>query len=81
MAIGAFVEGPTGGAAAAAGYNGRVTSFVVLSCIVAGSGGILFGYDLGISGNLSSLLPSLGVSPSVDEELLNSVLVLPANCY
>ncbi|KAF3321265.1 hexose carrier protein HEX6-like protein [Carex littledalei] len=31
------------------GYNGRVTAFVILSCIVAGSGGILFGYDLGIS--------------------------------
>jgi hypothetical protein len=29
---------------------------VVLSCIVAGSGGILFGYDLGISGCLHSLL-------------------------
>ena len=50
MAIGAFAEGPAGGA----GYNGRVTSFVVLSCIVAGSGGILFGYDLGISGTLHS---------------------------
>uniref|UniRef100_A0A453JB13 Major facilitator superfamily (MFS) profile domain-containing protein n=1 Tax=Aegilops tauschii subsp. strangulata TaxID=200361 RepID=A0A453JB13_AEGTS len=49
MAIGAFVEGPAGGA----GYSGRVTSFVVLSCIVAGSGGILFGYDLGISGTSS----------------------------
>lgn len=52
MAIGAFVEGPAGGA----GYNGRVTSFVVLSCIVAGSGGILFGYDLGISGPYLLLL-------------------------
>uniref|UniRef100_A0ACD5TT08 Uncharacterized protein n=1 Tax=Avena sativa TaxID=4498 RepID=A0ACD5TT08_AVESA len=51
MAIGAFVEGPSGGA----GYNGRVTSFVVLSCIVAGSGGILFGYDLGISGGVTSM--------------------------
>ncbi|TVU48693.1 hypothetical protein EJB05_08338 [Eragrostis curvula] len=46
MAIGALADGP---AAAGAGYNGRVTSFVILSCIVAGSGGILFGYDLGIS--------------------------------
>lgn len=44
MAIGGFVE-------ADADYGGRVTSFVVLSCIVAGSGGILFGYDLGISGS------------------------------
>jgi MFS transporter, SP family, sugar:H+ symporter len=47
MAIGAFLEGSDG---AGAGYNGRVTSFAILSCIVAGSGGILFGYDLGISG-------------------------------
>lgn len=51
MAIGAFIEGPAGGA----GYNGRVTSFVVLSCVVAGSGGILFGYDLGISGGVTSM--------------------------
>lgn len=79
MPIGAFVENGSGGGGG--GYSGRVTPFVVLTCVVAGSGGILFGYDLGISGNLSSLLPSLGVSPSVDEELLNSVLVLPANCY
>lgn len=48
MAIGAFVEGaPADGGE---GYSGRVTLFVVLSCVVAGSGGILFGYDLGISG-------------------------------
>ncbi|CAD6201515.1 unnamed protein product [Miscanthus lutarioriparius] len=52
MAIGGFVEGP---AAAGADYGGRVTSFVVLSCIVAGSGGILFGYDLGISGGVTSM--------------------------
>ena len=59
MAIGAFVEGPAGGA----GYNGRVTSFVVLSCIVAGSGGILFGYDLGISGTPHTFLLYLPVLP------------------
>uniref|UniRef100_A0A0D9VN85 Major facilitator superfamily (MFS) profile domain-containing protein n=1 Tax=Leersia perrieri TaxID=77586 RepID=A0A0D9VN85_9ORYZ len=55
MAIGAFVEGPGGGG----GYSGRVTPFVVLSCIVAGSGGILFGYDLGISGGVTSMEPFL----------------------
>ena len=48
MAIGAFVEEVPGGAGA---YSGRVTPFVVLTCVVAGSGGILFGYDLGISGS------------------------------
>ncbi|KAJ3681834.1 hypothetical protein LUZ60_014407 [Juncus effusus] len=51
MAGGFVVEGgPVTG-----GYNGRVTVFVILSCIVAGSGGILFGYDIGISGGLTSM--------------------------
>lgn len=31
-------------------YNFRVTWFVVLSCAVAATGGIIFGYDIGISG-------------------------------
>ena len=31
-------------------YNGKVTPFVVLSCIVAATGGLIFGYDIGISG-------------------------------
>lgn len=35
-------------------YEGKVTSFVVLSCVVAASGGILFGYDIGISGGVSA---------------------------
>lgn len=34
----------------AAQYEGRVTVYVVLACIVAASGGLLFGYDIGISG-------------------------------
>ena len=32
-------------------YEGRVTLHVVMACIVAANGGLLFGYDLGISGN------------------------------
>ncbi|KAK8941377.1 Hexose carrier protein HEX6 [Platanthera zijinensis] len=35
-------------------YEGKVTSFVVLSCMVAASGGILFGYDIGISGGVTA---------------------------
>lgn len=50
------------------GYNGRVTVFVILSCIVAGSGGILFGYDLGISGNNYSNLLSNKMSPNFLEK-------------
>jgi len=32
-------------------YNGRVTVHVILACIVAATGGSLFGYDVGISGS------------------------------
>lgn len=53
MAIGAFVESAQ--ADGGEGYSGRVTPFVVLSCAVAGSGGLLFGYDLGISGGVTSM--------------------------
>ncbi|XP_072986393.1 hexose carrier protein HEX6-like isoform X3 [Typha latifolia] len=36
-------------------YSGRITPFVILSCVVAASGGILFGYDLGISGGVTAM--------------------------
>lgn len=32
-------------------YRKKITLFVVLSCMVAAMGGILFGYDIGISGS------------------------------
>ncbi|CAH2044157.1 unnamed protein product [Thlaspi arvense] len=35
--------------------EGRVTAFVVISCIVAAMGGLLFGYDIGISGGVTSM--------------------------
>jgi hypothetical protein len=35
-------------------YEGRVTAHVVWACIVAASGGLLFGYDTGISGSCES---------------------------
>ena len=31
-------------------YNAKMTAFVVLSCMIAATGGIIFGYDIGISG-------------------------------
>ncbi|KAI3905024.1 hypothetical protein MKW92_000454 [Papaver armeniacum] len=40
-------------------YNGRVTLFVILSCMVAGLGGVLSGYDIGISGGVTSMPPFL----------------------
>ncbi|OAY81821.1 Hexose carrier protein HEX6 [Ananas comosus] len=30
-------------------YEGRITAFVVLSCITAAMGGVIFGYDIGVS--------------------------------
>lgn len=45
MAIAGFVKG-TG----QNDYKGQLTLFVLLSCMVAAMGGLIFGYDIGISG-------------------------------
>lgn len=34
----------------AADYGGRLTLSVLTTCLVAASGGLIFGYDIGISG-------------------------------
>lgn len=39
-------------------YNGKVTPYLIISCIMAATGGIIFGYDNGISGLVQSS-PSL----------------------
>ena len=31
-------------------YPGKLTMFVLVTCIVAATGGLIFGYDIGISG-------------------------------
>lgn len=36
-------------------YKGRVTPYVLIACIVAAIGGSLFGYDIGISGGVTSM--------------------------
>ncbi|AES91728.2 sugar transport protein 7 isoform X1 [Medicago truncatula] len=36
-------------------YKGRVTVHVIIACIVAATGGSLFGYDVGISGGVASM--------------------------
>ncbi|KAF5731051.1 putative sugar transporter [Tripterygium wilfordii] len=40
-------------------YNGGMTRLVVLSCMVAAMGGVIFGYDIGISGGVTSMEPFL----------------------
>ncbi|KAK6942237.1 Major facilitator, sugar transporter-like [Dillenia turbinata] len=54
MAGGSF--GPAGVAKERAEqYQGRVTPFVIIACVVAATGGSLFGYDIGISGGVTSM--------------------------
>lgn len=36
-------------------YQGRVTCYVVVTCLIAAVGGSIFGYDIGISGVSLSL--------------------------
>jgi len=54
MAGGAIVN--TGGGK---DYPGKLTLFVLLTCIVAATGGLIFGYDIGISGGVTSMDPFL----------------------
>ncbi|KAH7662333.1 Sugar/inositol transporter protein [Dioscorea alata] len=36
-------------------YPGKMTLFVFLTCLVAATGGLIFGYDIGISGGVTSM--------------------------
>ncbi|XP_015695169.2 sugar transport protein MST3 [Oryza brachyantha] len=54
MAGGAVVS--TG---AAKDYPGKLTLFVFFTCVVAATGGLIFGYDIGISGGVTSMDPFL----------------------
>ncbi|XP_057973954.1 sugar transport protein 5 isoform X1 [Malania oleifera] len=47
------VEGGTGD------FGGSITASVVVTCIVAASGGLIFGYDIGISGGVTTMKPFL----------------------
>ncbi|PIA50560.1 hypothetical protein AQUCO_01200028v1 [Aquilegia coerulea] len=40
-------------------YKGRMTAFLILSCMMAAMGGVIFGYDSGISGGVTSMEPFL----------------------
>ncbi|XAR62162.1 hypothetical protein NMG60_11016803 [Bertholletia excelsa] len=54
MAIGGFaVDGSVGG------FAGGITASVVITCVVAASGGLIFGYDIGISGGVTIMRPFL----------------------
>ena len=33
-------------------YPGELTTYVLITCIIAAMGGLIFGYDIGISGTI-----------------------------
>ncbi|KAK9913996.1 hypothetical protein M0R45_037795 [Rubus argutus] len=53
MAVGIAITGEGGQ------YNGKVTPFVIASCMMAATGGVIFGYHIGISGGVTSMEPFL----------------------
>ncbi|KAL1560158.1 Transcription factor stp1 [Salvia divinorum] len=53
MAGGGFGPGPGNGEAKE--YPGNLTPHVIVTCVVAAMGGLIFGYDIGISGGVTSM--------------------------
>ncbi|KAK6133397.1 hypothetical protein DH2020_008931 [Rehmannia glutinosa] len=51
MAGGGFGPGPGDGKE----YPGNLTPYVIVTCVIAAMGGLIFGYDIGISGGVTSM--------------------------
>ncbi|XP_010533211.1 PREDICTED: sugar transport protein 10-like [Tarenaya hassleriana] len=69
MAGGGFVSDNGG-----RNYEGGVTGFVIITCVVAAMGGLLFGYDLGISGGVTSMEEFLTkFFPEVERQMHKSI--------
>ncbi|KAL6542885.1 Transcription factor stp1 [Orobanche hederae] len=51
MAGGGFGPGPGDGKQ----YPGNLTPYVLITCVIAAMGGLIFGYDIGISGGVTSM--------------------------
>ncbi|GER31658.1 sugar transporter [Striga asiatica] len=51
MAGGGFGPGPGTGKE----YPGNLTPYVLITCVIAAMGGLIFGYDIGISGGVTSM--------------------------
>ncbi|EEF45379.1 sugar transport protein 13 [Ricinus communis] len=51
MAGGGFSAASAGGAE----FEAKITPIVIISCIMAATGGLMFGYDVGVSGGVTSM--------------------------
>ncbi|CAJ2630958.1 unnamed protein product [Trifolium pratense] len=70
MAGGTFVDSGN-----AKQFDGKVTAFVLVTSFVAAMGGLLFGYDLGITGGVTSMDPFLiKFFPSVYKQMKGETL-------
>eukprot|EP00250_Pteridium_aquilinum_P011700 c20250_g2_i1 orf=351-1580(+) len=58
MAGGGFTAAAAGSRASQ--YEAKVTIYVIITCIIAASGGLMFGYDVGVSGGVTSMDEFLG---------------------
>ncbi|CAM8916215.1 unnamed protein product [Rhodiola kirilowii] len=36
-------------------FEAKITPIVIISCIMAATGGLMFGYDVGVSGGVTSM--------------------------
>ncbi|CAH9130938.1 unnamed protein product, partial [Cuscuta epithymum] len=59
MAGGVMIHRPGNGGGGVE-YPGKLTLYVLVTCIVAAMGGLIFGYDIGISGGVTSMDSFLG---------------------
>ncbi|KAH0634072.1 hypothetical protein KY289_037036 [Solanum tuberosum] len=55
MAGGGFSTSGNGGTH----FEAKITPIVIISCIMAATGGLMFGYDIGVSGGVTSMDPFL----------------------
>ncbi|KAL5993417.1 Hexose carrier protein hex6 [Asimina triloba] len=53
--MGAQGQGPPQDVLNIYNYSGKMTAYVLGSCMVAATGGFIFGYDMGVSGGVTSM--------------------------
>uniref|UniRef100_A0A453BQJ3 Major facilitator superfamily (MFS) profile domain-containing protein n=1 Tax=Aegilops tauschii subsp. strangulata TaxID=200361 RepID=A0A453BQJ3_AEGTS len=61
-------------------YPGRLTIFVFFTCVVAATGGLIFGYDIGISGMYMDHAPT-HILYSIRQAKLLTVLISYVRAY